>query len=110
MFTRILNLLVIAVDTLKMTSAFSSFVDHLTPSDTLVPIAIFAFLILVIFRSVYLRAFPKPLPGIPYDTEAAKTLLGDISTLKNDPDGLAKWCSRHLNRMGSPVAQVCLGD
>ena len=61
---------------------------------------------LYVLYGFYLRAFPKPLPGIPYDVEAAKSLSGDLKQLRKDPDGLAKWCSKHLSKLGSPVCQT----
>ena len=85
-----------------MMSVFKEF----TPSSHVLPTAIFAILVLTTLYGLYLRAFPKPLAGIPYDVQAAKSLSGDVTTLRNDPDGLAKWCSKHLSRLGSPVCQV----
>ena len=83
----------------------SSFKDF-GPSSHVLPSVIFAVLVLTTLSGLYLRAFPKPLPGIPYDIKAAKSLVGDLKTLRNDPDGLAKWCSKHLSKLGSPVCQV----
>lgn len=83
----------------------SSF-DEFAPSKHVIPSVIFAILVLSTLYGLYLRSFPKPLPDIPYDVKAAKSLSGDVKTLRNDPDGLAKWCSKHLSKLGSPVCQV----
>lgn len=76
------------------------------PYTSLLPFFGLGFLTLFALRLLYLRAFPQPIPGIPYDTEAATSILRDLSTLKNDPDGLAKWSSRQLKKIGSPVVQA----
>ena len=86
--------------------SISSLKDLAASKYALPSASIFTIVILTTLYGVYLRAFPKPLPGIPYDKEAAKSLSGDVKTLRSDPDGLAKWCSKHLSRLGSPVCQV----
>lgn len=55
------------------------------------------------------RLLPKPLPGIPCDPNAAKSLWGDAPALKADPDGLARWCSKQLEKLGSPLCQALMG-
>ena len=83
-------------------SSFKGF----APSSHVVSSVVFTILVLTTLYGLYRRAFPKLLPGIPYDVQAAKSLTGDVKTLRNDPDGLAKWCSKHLSKLGSPVCQV----
>jgi hypothetical protein len=84
---------------------FSSLRKSIPPNYEL-PVASLAIFILASSFALYLRAFPRPLPGIPYDTQAVNTLHGDVTSLRSDPEGLAKWCSKHLRKLGSPVAQV----
>jgi len=85
-----------------MMSSFEKF----AASSHVLPSVLFAIFVSTTLYGLYLRAFPKPLPGIPYDIQAAKSLSGDVKALRNDPDGLAKWCSKHISKLGSPVCQV----
>jgi cytochrome P450 len=62
--------------------------------------------IYVVYRRLLL---PKPLPGIPYDREAAKKVFGDVTDLRTDPDGLAQWCGKKLARSGTPICQALMG-
>lgn len=57
----------------------------------------------------YRWLLPKPIPGIPYNPKAAKSIWGDVLTLRNDPAGLAKWCSKQLEQHGSPICQALMG-
>lgn len=86
--------------------AIMSYFKEFAPSSHVLSNVIFMTLVLTTLYGLYRRAFPKPLPGIPYDIQAAKSLSGDVKALRDDPDGLAKWCSKHLSRLGSPVCQV----
>ena len=52
---------------------------------------------------------PKPYPGIPYDHESAKKVMGDMPALRSDPDGLAKWSSNKLGKLQSPICQALMG-
>lgn len=52
---------------------------------------------------------PKPLPNIPYNKRAARSIWGDAVELRNDPSGLARWCSKQLAKHGSPIAQALMG-
>jgi len=85
-----------------MMSSFEKF----AASSHVLPSVLFTIFVSTTLYGLYLRAFPKPLPGIPYDIQAAKSLSGDVKALRNDPDGLAKWCSKHISKLGSPVCQV----
>ncbi|KAI1380700.1 cytochrome P450 [Hypoxylon crocopeplum] len=58
---------------------------------------------------IYQRLLPKPLPGIPFDPESARSLWGDEPALRDDPAGLAKWCSKQLDKHGSPICQALMG-
>lgn len=48
---------------------------------------------------------PKPLPGIPYNVEAANSLLGDIPALRAAPNR-REWWARQTIRHQSPLVQV----
>jgi hypothetical protein len=38
-------------------------------------------ILLCLLYLAYLRALPNPIPGIPYNNEAAKIILGDVSSM-----------------------------
>ena len=58
---------------------------------------------------IYQRLLPRPLPGIPYNKDAAQSIWGDIPSLRNDPVGMAKWCGKQLAKHDSPITQVLMG-
>ncbi|GLA34903.1 hypothetical protein AnigIFM63309_009086 [Aspergillus niger] len=58
---------------------------------------------------LYRWLLPNPLPGIPYNKQAATSILGDVPALRGDPAGLAKWCSKQLEEHGSPICQALMG-
>jgi hypothetical protein len=60
----------------------------------------------ILYRWVLL---PNPLPGIPYNIESATKLLGDVPSLRSDPEGLAQWCSKQLSNHGIPIFQALMG-
>ncbi|KAJ5443756.1 uncharacterized protein N7458_007628 [Penicillium daleae] len=64
---------------------------------------------LIGFYALYRWLLPSPLLGIPFNSEAAKSIWGDVLELRNDPSGLAKWCSKQLEKHGSPVCQALMG-
>ncbi|PYI09471.1 cytochrome P450 [Aspergillus sclerotiicarbonarius CBS 121057] len=57
----------------------------------------------------YRWLLPNPLPGIPYNRTAAASIWGDAPSLRADPAGLAKWCSKQLEAHGSPIYQALMG-
>ncbi|KEY70887.1 hypothetical protein S7711_00731 [Stachybotrys chartarum IBT 7711] len=59
--------------------------------------------------AIYRQLLPRPLPGIPYNKDAAKLIWGDSKALRDDPSGLAKWCSKQLEKHGSPIVQAMMG-
>lgn len=71
--------------------------------------SLFISLTLIGFCGLYRWLLPSPLPGIPFNPEAAKSIWGDVLELRNDPSGLAKWCSKQLEKNGSPVCQALMG-
>lgn len=65
--------------------------------------------LLSIILALYWALLPTPLPGIPYNARAAKSIWGDVVELRDDPDGLAKWCSKQLEKHGTPICQALMG-
>ena len=58
---------------------------------------------------IYQWLLPKPIPGIPYNEEAAKSIFGDITSLRNHLKGskvTTDWMLSHNKRHDSPVVQV----
>ncbi|KAJ6779922.1 hypothetical protein PWT90_10750 [Aphanocladium album] len=52
---------------------------------------------------------PKPIPGIPHNPEATRSLLGDIMAIQNEmPDNISEWVVRQSDRHRSPIYQVFL--
>ncbi|RSL42925.1 hypothetical protein CEP54_015300 [Fusarium duplospermum] len=66
-------------------------------------LAVFVGLFLVLLR----LARPKPIPGIPHNVEAAKSLLGDIPEFRADPNRREWWASQVVKHQ-SPMVQVFL--
>ncbi|KAJ5197412.1 hypothetical protein N7449_007891 [Penicillium cf. viridicatum] len=59
--------------------------------------------------ALYRWLLPKPLPGIPFNQKSAQSIWGDVVELRDDPSGLAKWCSKQLENHGSPICQALMG-
>lgn len=61
-----------------------------------------------IIYSLYQHLLPKPIPGIPYNTEATSSLLGDIPRFKKEANGsnLFGWVTAQTRAHGSPIAQA----
>ncbi|VUC25152.1 unnamed protein product [Clonostachys rosea] len=58
--------------------------------------------------ALYLSLLPKPLPGIPYNPEAARSLLGDLPALLRDENGPMDWILDQSRRHSGPICQVFL--
>ncbi|EKG09435.1 Cytochrome P450, partial [Macrophomina phaseolina MS6] len=57
----------------------------------------------------YLWLLPKPFPGIPYNPEAARSILGDIPRLSAETSNtkdLMGWLRKQVERHQSPLVQV----
>lgn len=61
------------------------------------------------FYALYRWLLLRPLPGIPFNPEAAKSIWADVLELRNDPSGLTKWCGKQLEKHGLPVYQALIG-
>jgi len=62
---------------------------------------------------LYLRLLPKPLPGIPYNREASRRILGDLADIFATSEGSGrrlKECITSLTRKhNSPIVQLFFG-
>ena len=54
-------------------------------------------------------ALPRRLKGIPYNSSAATSIFGDLSSMVSDPDGLTEWHTKQLGGLQSPICQVLIG-
>jgi cytochrome P450 len=88
----------------------SSFSTALTGVTYVPPAVLLSIITLTGLYAFYQWAFvPKPLPGIPYDCESAQKVMGDILALRADPEGLAAWSCKKLQRLQSPICQALMG-
>ncbi|KAJ3472925.1 hypothetical protein NLG97_g10629 [Lecanicillium saksenae] len=52
---------------------------------------------------------PTPIPGIPHNPEATRSLLGDIMAIQAEmPENISEWVVRQSDRHRSPIYQVFL--
>ncbi|KAM5350984.1 hypothetical protein ACJ41O_003707 [Fusarium nematophilum] len=60
--------------------------------------------------ALYRRLLPKPIPGIPYNAEAASSVLGDVPTMiRETGDGSStEWILAQPKRHPGPMCQVFL--
>ncbi|KAF4851000.1 Cytochrome P450 monooxygenase TRI13 [Colletotrichum siamense] len=61
--------------------------------------------------ALYLFLLPKPIPGIPYNKDAANSLMGDIPALLDSQKqdiSLWKWVSSQCEKLQSPIIQLWL--
>lgn len=57
----------------------------------------------------YCWALPRPIPGIPYNKEATKSLLGDIRPMMKDVEEskeIYRWISNQTIKLKSPIVQL----
>lgn len=74
--------------------------------------------LLLVFASITLyllhrAALPKPIPGIPYSSSAARHILGDIPALlratANSDLTHMQWIQQQLRELDSPLIQIFMG-
>ncbi|KAF4926116.1 Cytochrome P450 monooxygenase TRI13 [Colletotrichum viniferum] len=66
--------------------------------------------VLPLLYSLYRYLLPKPIPGIPCNKDATKSLLGDIPQIKKEsPGNIFNWISAQSRRHNSPIFQIWLG-
>lgn len=87
----------------RLEIALSSTLDHLLKHIFLGTV------FLTSLYALYRWLLPKPLPGIPFNQKSAQSIWGDVVELRDDPSGLAKWCSKQLENHGSPICQALMG-
>ncbi|KAF6825325.1 cytochrome p450 monooxygenase [Colletotrichum musicola] len=61
--------------------------------------------------SLYQKALPKPIPGIPYHPKSTSRLLGDLSDLASEvarTGDMSKWLHERAAEYDSPVCQIFL--
>ncbi|TQN69575.1 Cytochrome P450 monooxygenase TRI13 [Colletotrichum shisoi] len=61
---------------------------------------------------IYLKGFPKPFAGIPYNQSAAYKFMGDLSEIQHartHGEGFTAWMRDLASRHNSPLVQVFLG-
>ncbi|CRG88185.1 Licodione synthase [Talaromyces islandicus] len=72
-------------------------------------ILLLTWLLLVVLLILYRRALPKPIPGIPYNLEATKTILGDIPALTRHLSSTKEvfpWMCFQNIKLKSPIIQL----
>ncbi|KAL1869372.1 hypothetical protein Daus18300_005584 [Diaporthe australafricana] len=65
----------------------------------------------LILYSLYCRLLPKPIPGIPYNKNATKTIMGDLPSLGEALDNdltIWRWVTDQVRLLKSPIIQVWL--
>ncbi|KZL78207.1 cytochrome P450 monooxygenase [Colletotrichum tofieldiae] len=68
-----------------------------------------AAVLLLVAYVLYHKLLPKPIPGIPYNKEATKTLLGDIPSIikaVTKDRTLHKWMLSQVQNHNSPITQI----
>ena len=84
---------------------FSVFDEVTTMHQLLIGFAITTFTLCALYRWL----LPKPVPGIAYNPEAIKSLLGDAPSMIQEirvTGEFRVWCSKQVRKMGSPICQV----
>ncbi|KXH51974.1 cytochrome P450 [Colletotrichum nymphaeae SA-01] len=91
----------------------SNFTATTSPVDQIPSFSILATagstLLVGLLYALYNYLLPKPIPGIPYNTEVVKSLLGDIPRLqKESPENPFRWMIEQARRHDSPLSQFFL--
>ncbi|GKT43285.1 cytochrome P450 monooxygenase TRI13 [Colletotrichum spaethianum] len=76
------------------------------------PTAIVGVLVLTLCFWVVRLAYRRPLPGIPYNRDAAKRLMGDLAELgewEKNGKGIRPWFLAQAHRHNSALTQIFLG-
>jgi cytochrome P450 len=61
-----------------------------------------------ILTALYKYLLPKPIPGIPYNPEAVRCLLGDAPSMMRDERGPMDWLLDQGRRHSGPICQLFL--
>ncbi|XWX00406.1 hypothetical protein V2A60_008426 [Cordyceps javanica] len=65
--------------------------------------------LLSVLYAIYRRLLPHPLPGIPHDPQAAKSLMGDASDMLREVGvtrELNRWLAKQVIKFQAPLCQV----
>lgn len=66
-------------------------------------------LLIIGLYGLYRQLLSKPLPGIPYNTLSASSLLGDGPDMARTVGATGEfgpWCAAHIAKAGAPLCQV----
>lgn len=66
----------------------------------------------IVVYALYLYLLPKPLPGIPYDKAATRSVLGNLPSIQSfgkTHQQLFSWFSQEASRHNSPICQFWFG-
>ncbi|CAE7205999.1 hypothetical protein PTNB73_07268 [Pyrenophora teres f. teres] len=75
-------------------------------------VAVLTSIFLTILYFVVQKAYPRPLPGIPYNKDAAKKLMGDLDELgerQKNGGSMRPWFLEQAGRHNSAITQIFLG-
>ncbi|KAH6701364.1 cytochrome P450 [Leptodontidium sp. MPI-SDFR-AT-0119] len=73
---------------------------------------VLASIFLTIVYFIVQRAYPRPLPSIPYNRDAAKKLMGDLAELgerQENGESMRPWFLEQAQRHKSAITQIFLG-
>ncbi|KAK0373422.1 cytochrome P450 monooxygenase [Colletotrichum limetticola] len=90
-------------------------IKHLYHAASIVlqsPIPALILLTSTLLYYIYLKGFPRPLTGIPYNESALKSFLGDLPAFqhaRNHGKGFTVWMRDLAQKHRSPIVQVFLG-
>lgn len=89
--------------------AESSSLPVVGAQPTFVPLLAFAAVALLGLFLSYRWALPKPIPGIPYNASATRSLFGDIPQIMSfmaKTDTMWPWIAQQITEHQSPIVQV----
>lgn len=92
-----------------MSLLLKRFVSSLDQGAPMYSLLIFAFILLSLSYGTYLWLLPKPVPGIAFNPEATKSLLGDAPGMVKEVAVTGQfrvWCAKQVKRMNSPICQI----
>jgi hypothetical protein len=73
------------------------------------PAIFFTLLTVVLIGGLYRLLLPKPLPGIPYNRNAARSIFGDLPSAISHvikTGTISSWMLQQAKQLQSPVIQV----
>ena len=73
------------------------------------PTVLITCFVLAALALLYRAALPKPIPGIPYNHDSARSVLGDIPSIvkwKKDTRETFSWMTFQCKKLNSPMVQI----